>query len=80
MAQIELMRKAHVPFDPEKEEHRAAYLSLRRGRMDKNLRFICEEGYSCILTMMQDKIAHWACTSEAVSLGVRLSNKKKESE
>jgi len=58
MGILQTVQKEHVSFDPANELHRAAFWILRTtGKQDTKLRFICEEGYGSVLTMMQDKIA-----------------------
>jgi len=58
MGILQTVHKAHVPFDPENETHRAAFWKLRTtGIQDIELRFVLEEGYGSVITMMQDKIA-----------------------
>lgn len=58
MGILQTVQKEHVQFDPANELHRAAFWKLRTtGKQDERLRFICEEGYGSVLTMMQDKIA-----------------------
>lgn len=58
MGILQTVQKEHVSFDPANDEHRGAFWKLRTtGKQDDRLRFICEEGYGSVLTMMQDKIA-----------------------
>jgi hypothetical protein len=58
MGILQTIYRKHVAFDPNNPEHRLAYWILRTtGRQDEHLRFIVEEGYTSVLTMMQTKIA-----------------------
>lgn len=58
MGKLQENYRRHVPFDPAKAEHRAAYWKLRTtGRQDEDLRFILADGFSSVLSMMQARIA-----------------------
>ena len=58
MGILETVRREYIPFDPGNAVHRAAFYILRTtGKQNERLRFVCEEGYGSVLTMMQDKIA-----------------------
>jgi len=61
--------RRHITFDPASAEHRRAYWQLRQsGKQDADLRFILEEGFSSVLTMMQARIAdHFSRPVEAES-------------
>ena len=62
MGILQTMNREHVIFDPANSEHRAAYWHLRTtGRQLDKLRFIVEEGFSSVLTMMQHKCADYLC-------------------
>lgn len=55
---LQTVARRFIPFDPTNAEHRAAYWRLRTaGRQDPDLRFILEEKFGSVLTMMQTKIA-----------------------
>lgn len=55
---LQTVHRRHVVFEPSNEKHRAAYWRLRtEGRQDENLRFVLEEKFGSVLTMMQTKIA-----------------------
>lgn len=59
MGILQRVYRKHHAFDPGNARHRACYWRLRTtGKQDEELRFILEEGYSSVLTMMQDKIAN----------------------
>ena len=62
MGILQTVGREHVPFDPSNSDHRAAFWQLRTtGKQDERLRFILEEGYGSVLTMMQDRLAcHFA--------------------
>ena len=62
MGILQTVSREHVPFDPGNSEHRAAFWQLRTtGKQDERLRFVLEEGYGSVLTMMQDRLAcHFA--------------------
>ena len=62
MGVLQTVYRKHVAFDPANAEHRAAYWKLRTsGKQDEELRFVIEEPFSSVLTMMQAKIAdHFA--------------------
>ena len=58
MAILDTVVRTHIPFDAGNSEHRAIYWKLRTyGRQDADIRFVLEEGFSSIMTMMQTKIA-----------------------
>lgn len=58
MGVLQKTLRTHVAFNAASAEHRAAYWQLKTtGRQDESLRFILEEGFSSVLTMMQVKIA-----------------------
>lgn len=58
MGVLQKTYRRHFPFDPANPAHRAAYWRLRTtGKQDADLRFILEEGFSSVLTMMQVKLA-----------------------
>jgi hypothetical protein len=62
MAVLDGNIKEHVKFDPKDPEHRRAYALIRyRGQLHPSLRFVLEEGYGSIISMMQDKLANSAC-------------------
>lgn len=62
MAVLDTVGRTHIHFNPAKAEHRAVYWRLRTsGRQDPDLRFVLEEGYSSVLTMMQTKLADHFC-------------------
>lgn len=62
MGILQTVGREHVPFDPADATHRAAFWQLRTtGKQDERLRFVLEEGYGSVLTMMQDRLAcHFA--------------------
>lgn len=65
MGILQTMLREHVPFNPENPEHRAAYWHIRStGRQLDKLRFVVEEGFSSVLTMMQSKLADHYCKPE----------------
>lgn len=72
MAVLEKMHRKHIPFLPSDPEHRAAYWRLRTtGKQDSELRFILEEGFHSIMTMMQCKIAdHYSKPAEPLPAAV----------
>ena len=76
MGILQTVPKAHVKFDPAKAEHRQAYWQLRTtGKQDQNLRFVLEEGFGSVLTMMQCKIAdHFSEPPAAVEVPRRKRN------
>lgn len=58
MGILQTVSREHIPFDPANEGHRAAYWLLRTtGKQDPRLRFILDEGFGSVLTMMQARIA-----------------------
>lgn len=58
MGILQTILREHVAFNPANPEHREAYWKLRTtGRQDERLRFILEEGFGDVLSMMQVKIA-----------------------
>ena len=58
MGILQTLIRKHVLFDPANAEHRAAYWRLRTtGKQDEELRFVIEESFSSVLTLMQTKIA-----------------------
>jgi hypothetical protein len=58
MGVLQTTSRRYVRFRPELPEHRMVYWRLRStGRQDENLRFVLEEGYSNLISMMQTKIA-----------------------
>lgn len=58
MAVLDGMTRTHIHFDPADAKHRAVYWKLRTtGRQDPDVRFILEEGFSSVITMMQTMIA-----------------------
>jgi len=58
MGILQTVHRRHVRFDPAKAEHRAAYWLLRAtGKQDEELRFILDEGFGNVLSMMQTKLA-----------------------
>lgn len=62
MGILQTMQREHIIFNPANAEHRAAYWHLRTtGRQFDKLRFICEEGFSSVMTMMQCKLADHYC-------------------
>lgn len=73
MGILQTVQKQHIEFDPANEEHRAAFWKLRTtGKQDDALRFVCEEGYGSVLTMMQDKIAcHFSRQQTAVVRSIK---------
>lgn len=65
MGILQTVQREHVIFEPGNAEHRAAYWHLRTtGRQFEKLRFVVEEGFSSVLTMMQCKIADHFCRTE----------------
>lgn len=70
MGILQTTLRRHVKFNPAEPAHRAAYWQLRTsGKQDENLRFILEEGYSNVLSMMQMKIAdHFSEPPAAVEI------------
>lgn len=55
---LQTVHRRFIPFNPASEEHRAAYWRLRTtGRQHPELRFVLEEKFGSVLTMMQAKIA-----------------------
>lgn len=67
MAVLEQTLRRHIAFDPGNPSHRAVYWQLRTsGRQDPELRFVLEEGFHSVITMMQCKIAdHYSKPVEA---------------
>lgn len=67
MGILQTTHRRHVAFNPAREEHRAAYWRLRStGKQDPDLRFILEEGFSSVISMMQAKLAdHFSRPVEA---------------
>ena len=60
MGILQTVHRRHVRFNPADASHRAAYFVLRTsGKQDEDLRFVLEEGFSSVLTMMQTKIADY---------------------
>lgn len=58
MAVLDGVVRTHIHFNPADAEHRAIYWKLRTtGRQDPDVRFILEEGFSSVITMMQTMIA-----------------------
>lgn len=58
MAILDTVVRTHIPFDAGNLEHRQIYWKLRTtGRQDPDIRFVLEEGFSSVITMMQTKIA-----------------------
>lgn len=58
MGILQTVHRRHIAFNAGDPEHRAAYWRLRTtGKQDEELRFVCEEGFSSVMTMMQLKIA-----------------------
>jgi hypothetical protein len=58
MAILDGVVRTHIHFNPAAHEHRAIYWKLRTtGRQDPDVRFILEEGFSSVMTMMQTKLA-----------------------
>lgn len=58
MGILQTVRREHIKFNPADATHRAAFYQLRMtGKQNEKLRFVCEEGYGSVLTMMQDMIA-----------------------
>lgn len=55
---LQTVYRRHIPFNPADAEHRAAYWVLsKEGKQDPELRFVLEERFGSVLTMMQAKIA-----------------------
>lgn len=72
MAVLETVSRKHVTFDPGNAEHRAVYWRLRTtGRQDSELRFIIDEGFSSIITMMQTKLADYYCRPTEARASIR---------
>ena len=68
MGILQTTHHEHIVFEPGKAEHRAAYWKLRStGRQDERLRFILEEGFSSVITMMQTKLADHYSRPEVVA-------------
>lgn len=62
MGILQRVLREHVTFEPANPVHRAAYWHLRTtGRQFEKLRFVVEEGFSSVLTMMQAKISDHYC-------------------
>ena len=58
MAVLDTVGRTHIHFNAADSEHRAVYWRLRTtGRQDPDIRFVLEEGFSSVMTMMQTKIA-----------------------
>jgi hypothetical protein len=58
MGILQTVSREHVTFDPANTEHRHAFYMLHEtGKQDSKLRFVLEEPYSSVLSMMADKIA-----------------------
>lgn len=58
MGILQTVAREHIKFDPASKAHRAAFWQLRTtGKQNERLRFILEEGYGSVLTMMQDRLA-----------------------
>ena len=58
MGILQTVHRRHVTFNPANEKHRNAYWKLRRtGRQDDDLRFILDEGFANVLSMMQARLA-----------------------
>jgi len=58
MGILQTVTKEHVAFDPANDQHRQAFYMLHEtGKQDSRLRFVLEEPYSSVLSMMADKIA-----------------------
>lgn len=68
MGILQRVYRKHIRFQPEREDHRAAYWLLRTtNRQDEHLRFELEQGYTNLLTMMQAKLAdHFSKPVEAL--------------
>lgn len=77
MGILQTVQKEHVQFDPANDVHRSAFWKLRTtGKQDAKLRFICEEGYGSVLTMMQDKIAcHYSRQEVAAVVQIKRGRK-----
>ena len=73
MGILQTTLKEHVPFDPTNEQHRQAFYMLHEtGRQDGRLRFVLEEPYQSVLSMMADKIAlHYSKPASATVRQIR---------
>ncbi len=79
MGALQRVQRTHIAFNAANAEHRAVYWKLKTsGRQDEHLRFIVEEGFSSVLTMMQVKIAdHFSKPNEETEGAVQLRRKAK---
>lgn len=79
MGILQTVHRQHIPFDPSSETHRAAYWKLRStGKQDEQLRFIVEEGYGSVLSMMRVKLADWVSEPSSADV-VDLPKRRKAS-
>ena len=77
MGILQTMQREHVIFNPANNDHRAAYWHLRTtGRQLDKLRFIVEEGFSSVLTMMQSKLADHYSKPEVETASIHQLDKK----
>lgn len=71
MGILQTTQHEYVIFDPANDEHKAAYWHIRTtGRQLNKLRFIVEEGFSSVLTMMQSKLADHCCKPPVVPTAI----------
>ena len=58
MGVLQTTYRRHIAFNPANDRHRAAYWRLRKeGRQHEEMRFVLEEGFANVISMMQAKIA-----------------------
>lgn len=78
MGILQTVARRHVKFNPADAAHRAAYWKLRTtGQQDENLRFVLDEGFSSIISMMQARIAdHFSAPIETARGVARIDRAK----
>jgi len=58
MGILQTVQREYIVFDPTNDQHRQAFYMLHEtGKQDEKLRFILQEPYANVLSMMADKIA-----------------------